>query len=90
MGEAFYRLRTAFFVLAILLAIDVYAYQAIRIATAKFSVVVKQTLRGLYWTITVLVVLLFAWIHTIGIADEKLKQWIIVWMGIIYFSAPPK
>jgi predicted MPP superfamily phosphohydrolase len=72
--------------LIILFAIDVYAYQAIRIASSRFKTFFKILTRALYWSITAFVVFIFVWIHTVGIADEKLKQWIIIWLGIVYFS----
>jgi predicted MPP superfamily phosphohydrolase len=86
MSGAFFRVKTALILLIVLVAIDIYAYQAIRIATSRLATILKFTTRGLYWGITAFVVFIFIWIHTIGIADEKSKQWIVVWLGIIYCS----
>ena len=83
---ALYRIKMAIIGLIILLAIDIYAYQAVRIATSKFQKLPKLLARGFYWSITVLVVFLLVWINTVGISDEKLRQWIIIWLGIFYFS----
>ena len=83
---ALYRIKMAIIGLIILLAIDIYAYQAVRIATSKFQKLPKLFARGFYWSITVLVVFLLVWINTVGISDEKLRQWIIIWLGIFYFS----
>ena len=83
---ASYRIKMAFFGLVLLLLIDIYAYQAIRIATSKFQVIPKVVARTLYWSVTAFAVFILIWINTIGIADEKLKQWVIVVLGIVYFS----
>ena len=81
-----YRLQTAILGLLVLLAIDLYAYQAIRIATARFQLVGKLLARMLFWSVTAFTVTIIVWINTVGIADEKAKQWIIVVLGIVYFS----
>jgi uncharacterized protein len=81
-----YRIQTAVIGLIILLLIDVYAYQAIRIATTRFHIVLKSLVRAFYWSITGFAIFIVVWINTVGIADEKTKQWIIVILGIVYFS----
>jgi hypothetical protein len=81
-----YRLKMALFGLLAIILIDIYAYQAIRIATQKFQVILKNIARSFYWSITVFTVFILIWINTAGIADEKLKQWIIIVLGIVYFS----
>lgn len=35
---------------------------------------------------TAFTIFILFWINTIGIADEKFKQWIIILLGILYFS----
>lgn len=81
-----YRIQTALLGLIILVAIDIYAYQAIRIATAKLQTILRYLLRGLFWSITAFTVFIIIWVNTVGIANEKTKQWIIVVLGIVYFS----
>ena len=82
----FYRLTTAVIGLFVLTAIDAYAYQAIRIATTKLQTTAKHITRGVYWSITAFTIFILIWINTAGIANEKFKQWIIVLLGIVYFS----
>jgi predicted MPP superfamily phosphohydrolase len=72
--------------LIILLIIDIYAYQAVRIATGKLRMPGKLLVRALYWSVTALVIFLLVWINAVGISDEKLRQWILIWLGIFYFS----
>lgn len=86
MGLILYLIKATLIPLIILAVIDAYAYQAIRIATSRFDNVLKHTTRGLYWSITAFTAFIVVWINTAGIADEKLRQWIIVSLGIIYFS----
>jgi predicted MPP superfamily phosphohydrolase len=43
-------------------------------------------LRSLYWAITGFTVFILVWINTVGIPDEKFKQWIVILLGILYFS----
>ena len=86
MSGALYRIKSAMIVLIILVVIDIYAYQAIRIATSRFIKILKHTTRGLYWSITAFTVFILVWINTIGIPNEKLREWIIVSLSIIYFS----
>jgi uncharacterized protein len=86
MSGALYRIKSALIVLIILVVIDIYAYQAIRIATSRFTKILKHTTRGLYWSITAFTVLVFVWLHTIGIPNEKLREWILISLGIIYCS----
>jgi hypothetical protein len=83
---ASYRIQTAIFGLIVLLLIDLYAYQAIRIATSRFQPVLKGFTRVFYWSVTGFAVFILVWINTIGIADERTKQWIIICLGIVYFS----
>ena len=83
---AVYRLQTALLGLVLIILIDIYAYQAIRIATARFHIFLKQATRGFYWAFTAFTIAILIWINTIGIPDEKLKQWIIIILGILYFS----
>lgn len=82
----FYRIEMAIIALIMLAAIDIYAYQAIRIATHKFHPVLKVVSRYFYWSITAFAVFILIWINTVGIADEKIKQWLIIALGIVYFS----
>jgi len=86
MGVVLYLIKTTLIPLIILAAIDVYAYQAFRIATSRFAPALKYTTRGLYWSVTAFTAFILVWINIVGIADEKLKQWIIVSLGIVYFS----
>lgn len=72
--------------LVLILAIDIYAYQAIRIASTRVHVILKRFIRGVYWFTTAFSIFILFWINTVGIPDEKLKQWIIVWLVILYFS----
>ena len=81
-----YRIQTALLGLVLIVLIDIYAYQAIRIATARFHIFLKQLARGSYWGLTAITIGVLIWINTIGIPDEKLKQWIIIFLGILYFS----
>lgn len=81
-----YRIKTAIIGLVLLLIIDIYAYQAIRIATGRFHIILKGLTRSFYWSITGFAVFILFWINTVGIADEKTKQWLIVILGIVYFS----
>ena len=81
-----YRIQTALLGLVLIVLIDIYAYQAIRIATARFHIFLKQLARGSYWALTAITIGVLIWINTIGIPDEKLKQWIIIFLGILYFS----
>ncbi|WP_276369909.1 metallophosphoesterase [Chryseolinea sp. H1M3-3] len=83
---ASYRIKMAIFGLILLFLIDIYAYQAIRIATHKLQTVLKVIARTFYWTVTGFAVFILLWINIVGIADEKTKQWIIVCLGIVYFS----
>jgi predicted MPP superfamily phosphohydrolase len=81
-----YRIQTALVGLILILLIDIYAYQAVRIASSRFHVFLKNFVRGLYWSMTGFTVFILFWINTVGIADEKSKQWIIIVLGILYFS----
>jgi hypothetical protein len=72
--------------LILVILIDIYAYQAIRIATTRFHIFLKQAIRGFYWALTAFTIGILIWINTVGIPDEKLKQWIIIFLGILYFS----
>jgi uncharacterized protein len=81
-----YRLQTALLGLVLIVLIDIYAYQAVRIATARLYVFLKHSLRGFYWALTAFTIIILFWINTVGIPDEKLKQWIIIFLGILYFS----
>jgi uncharacterized protein len=81
-----YRIQTAFLGLILILLIDFYAYQAIRIATARLRKQLKNALRVLYWTITAFTIFMLFWINTVGVPNEKFKQWIIIFLGILYFS----
>ena len=83
---AFYRIQTALLGLVLVILIDIYAYQAIRIATARFHIFLKHAVRGIYWTLTAFTIIILIRINTVGIPDEKLKQWIIIFLGILYFS----
>lgn len=83
---ALYRIQTALLGLVLIILIDVYAYQAIRIATARAHIFFRYALRGLYWALTAFTIIILFWINTIGIPDEKLKQWIVIFLGILYFS----
>jgi hypothetical protein len=83
---ALYRLQTALLGLVLIVLIDIYAYQAVRIATARLHVFLKHSLRGFYWALTGFTIIILFWINTVGIPDEKLKQWIIIFLGILYFS----
>src|SRR5688572_24433236 len=86
MSGALYRLTTALIWLIILVVIDIYAYQAIRIASSRFTKILKYTTRGLYWSITAFTVCVFVWLNTIGIPNEKVREWILVWLGVVYVS----
>jgi predicted MPP superfamily phosphohydrolase len=86
MDGAFYRIKTAVIALVVIVLIDIYAYQAIRIASARFHGILKAATRAAYWSMTAFTVLILLWINTVGIPDERIKQWIIVWIGILYFS----
>ena len=85
-NEHFYRIKMAIIGVAIIILIDLYTYQAIRIISAKFPVVLKKLVRGAYWSVTLLSVFIVAWINLVGIADEKINQWIVIWLAILYFS----
>lgn len=82
----FYRMEMAIIALIMLAVIDIYAYQAIRLATHKFQPVLKGISRYFYWSITAFAVFILIWINTVGIADEKIKQWLVIILGIVYFS----
>jgi predicted MPP superfamily phosphohydrolase len=82
----FYRIKMAVIVLVLVVLIDIYAYQAIRIATSRLHRILKVATRGIYWGMTVFTIFILLWINTVGIPDEKIKQWLIVWIGILYFS----
>jgi hypothetical protein len=83
---ALYRIQTALLGLVVIILIDIYAYQAIRIASARFHIFLKHGVRGFYWALTAFTIVILFWINTVGIPDEKLKQWIIIFLGILYFS----
>ncbi len=83
---AAYRIQTALLGLILIILIDIYAYQAIRIASTRFHLLLKHLVRGIYWAITAFTIVILVWINTVGIPDEKLKQWIIIFLGILYFS----
>lgn len=83
---ALYRLQTALLGLVLIVLIDIYAYQAVRIATARLHIFLKHGLRGFYWALTAFTIIILFWINIVGIPDEKLKQWIIIFLGILYFS----
>lgn len=70
----------------LILLIDFYTYQAIRIASNRFPIVLKRITRGTYWSITILSIFSLLLISLGGIANEKLIQWIVIWLGILYFS----
>jgi uncharacterized protein len=82
----FYRIKMAIIGVAIIILIDLYTYQAVRIISGKFPTILKNLARGGYWTVTLLSVGILAWINLIGISNEKLNQWIVIWLAILYFS----
>ncbi|WP_228450688.1 metallophosphoesterase [Chryseolinea soli] len=70
----------------LMLLVDLYTYQAIRTASHASHRLVKNSTRGIFWLTSILSVFSLIWVVLIDISNEKLRQWLVIVLAILYFS----
>jgi len=81
-----YRILMTFAGIVVMLAVDLYTYQAIRTASHASHHLVKGSTRGIFWVSSAISICAVIWIVLIDISNEKLRQWIVIALAIFYFS----
>ncbi len=87
MGEGIgYRILMTAGGILLMLLVDLYTYQAIRTASHASHHLVKNSTRGIFWLTSILSVFSLIWVVLIDISNEKLRQWLVIVLAILYFS----